>query len=54
MELNDYLYIGSPYNNFIGRVKLVNKDKIHPEKKQPVKREAESVKQPPTTTQVDK
>lgn len=29
-EFNDYLYFGSPYNNYIGRVKFVNKDKIHP------------------------
>lgn len=29
-EFNDYLYFGSPFNNFIGRVKFVNKDKIHP------------------------
>lgn len=51
MELNDYLYIGSPYNNFISRVKFVNKEKIHPAKKQ-VKREApEPVAQPSTTTQ---
>lgn len=54
MELNDYLYIGSPYNDFIARVKFVNKDKIHPVKQQ-VKREApEPVKQAPTTTQVGK
>lgn len=52
MEFNDALYIGSPYNNFIAKVKFVNKDKIHPVKKQ-VKREApEPVKQAPTTTQV--
>lgn len=52
MELNDYLYIGSPYNNFIAKVKFVNKEKIHPAKKQ-VKREApEPVTQAPTTTQV--
>lgn len=50
MELNDYLYLGSPYNNFIARVKFVNKDKIHPAKKQ-VKREAEAS---PTTTAVRK
>lgn len=50
MELNDHLYIGSPYNNFIAKVKFVNKDKIHPAKKQ-VKREAEA---PPTTTAVGK
>lgn len=50
MEFKDYLYIGSPYNNFIARVKFVNKDKIHPVKQQ-VKREApEPVKQAPTTT----
>lgn len=50
MELNDYLYIGSPYNNYIARVKFVNKDMIHPEKKQPVKRETpEVVTQAPTT-----
>lgn len=49
MELNDYLYIGSPYNNYIARVKVVNKDMIHPVKKE-VKREApEPVKQVPTT-----
>jgi hypothetical protein len=30
MELGDYLYIGSPYANFISRVWFVNKDKIHP------------------------
>lgn len=55
MELNDYLYIGSPYNNYITRVKFINKDKIHPEKKQPVKREAPEVTQaPPTTTPVIK
>ena len=54
MELNDYLYIGSPYNNHITRVKFVNKDKIHPEKKQPVKREAPEVvtTAAPSTTQV--
>ena len=47
MEFNDHLYIGSPYNNFIAKVKFVNKDKIHPEKKQEVKRETV------TTTQVE-
>lgn len=29
-EFNDYLYFGSPFNNYIGRVKFINKDKIHP------------------------
>lgn len=29
-EFKDYLYFGSPFNNYIGRVKFVNKDKIHP------------------------
>jgi adipocyte plasma membrane-associated protein len=42
-EFNDYLYFGSPYNNYIGRVKFVNKDKIHPQTVAP--------KPPPTTTQ---
>lgn len=52
MELNDHLYIGSPYNDFIAKVKFVNKEKIHPTKKQ-VKREApEPVTQAPKTTQV--
>lgn len=52
MELNDQLYLGSPYNNFIARVKFVNKDKIHPIK-QEVKREVPVVQAPPpTTTQV--
>lgn len=49
MELNGHLYIGSPYNDFISKVKFINQDKIHPPKK--VKREAEM---PPTTTQVNK
>jgi adipocyte plasma membrane-associated protein len=35
MEFNDYLYIGSPYNNFISKVKFINKDKIHPARAQP-------------------
>jgi hypothetical protein len=30
LEFGDYLYLGSTWNNFIGRVKFVNKDKIHP------------------------
>lgn len=34
MELGDFLYIGSPYANFIGRVWFVNKEKIHPAQKQ--------------------
>lgn len=46
MELNDYLYIGSPYNNYISRVKFINKDKIHPVKVQT----KAPVTQPPTTT----
>lgn len=51
MELDDYLYIGSPYNNFISKVKFVNKDKIHPVKQQ-VKRDAPVpvTQAPPTTT----
>lgn len=57
MELNDFLYLGSPHNNFISKVKFVNKDMIHPAKKQ-VKREAQEpvtkspVTAPPTTTPV--
>lgn len=54
MELNDFLYIGSPYNNYIAKVKFVNKDKIHPVKKE-VKREApEPVKEVPVTTTTPK
>jgi adipocyte plasma membrane-associated protein len=41
LEFNDSLYIGSPYSNFISKVKFVNKDKIHPVKAQTP---------PPTTT----
>lgn len=37
MELGDFLYLGSPYADFIGRAYFVNKDKIHPAAK--VKRE---------------
>lgn len=37
MEFGDFLYLGSPYADFIGRVWFVNKDKIHPAQK--VKRE---------------
>jgi adipocyte plasma membrane-associated protein len=53
VEFNDHLYIGSPYNDFIAKVKFVNKDKIHPAKKE-VKREAPPpvVTQPPTTTTI--
>lgn len=32
LEFGDYLYLGSPYNDFIGRVKFVNRDKVHPVK----------------------
>jgi len=37
MEFGDFLYLGSPYADFVGRVWFVNKDKIHPAQK--VKRE---------------
>lgn len=48
MELDNYLYIGSPYNDYIGKVKFVNKDKIHPAKPEPVK--VEKVEPKVTTT----
>ncbi|CRL06686.1 CLUMA_CG019603, isoform A [Clunio marinus] len=52
MELDDDLYIGSPYNNFIAKVKFVNKDKIHPAKKvkREIPQEVPKTTQPPTTT----
>jgi adipocyte plasma membrane-associated protein len=34
LEFNDFLYIGSPHNNYIAKVKFVNKDKIHPARAQ--------------------
>lgn len=55
MEFNDYLYLGSPYNNYIGRVKFVNKDKIHPVKEAPkpvTQAPKPTTQAPPTTTQV--
>lgn len=48
MELGDYLYLGSPYANFIGRVWFVNKDKIHPAQKQ----KRETVNETPKPTEV--
>jgi hypothetical protein len=30
LEHNDYLYLGSPYNNYLARVKFVNKKTVHP------------------------
>ncbi|XP_070494541.1 adipocyte plasma membrane-associated protein Hemomucin-like isoform X2 [Chironomus tepperi] len=48
MEFGDYLYLGSPYADFIGRVWFVNKDKIHPAQK--VKRETVTEAPKPTTT----
>lgn len=32
LEFGEYLYLGSPFNHFIGRVKFVNRDLIHPKK----------------------
>ncbi|CAO1334200.1 unnamed protein product [Diamesa tonsa] len=47
LEFGGYLYLGSPYNNFIGRVKFVNKDKIHPTTTQ---RPTTTTPRPTTTT----
>lgn len=49
MEFDNHLYIGSPYNHYIGKVKFVNKDKIHPAKAAPVKVEKVEPKATPTT-----
>ncbi|KAG5679180.1 hypothetical protein PVAND_008769 [Polypedilum vanderplanki] len=48
MELGDFLYLGSPYADYIGRVWFVNKDQIHPRQKQ--KREVPKTTEAPTTT----
>ena len=48
LEFGGFLYLGSPYNNFIGRVKFVNKDKIHPTTTQ---RPTTTTPAPTTTTQ---
>lgn len=48
MEFDNHLYIGSPYNHYVARVKFVNKDKIHPAKPAPVK--VEKVEPKVTTT----
>lgn len=45
MEFGDFLYLGSPYADYIGRVWFVNRDKIHPTR---AKREA--VTEAPVTT----
>ena len=47
LEFGGYLYLGSPYNNYIGRVKFVNKDKIHPTTTQ---RPTTTTPRPTTTT----
>lgn len=46
MEFGDFLYLGSPYADYVARVWFVNRDKIHPSR---AKREA--VTEAPTTTQ---
>lgn len=48
LEFGDYLYLGSPYNDFIGRVKFVNRDKVHPVKAKTQK----VVESPPPTKPV--
>lgn len=32
LEFGDNLWLGTPFNNFVGRVKFVNKDLVHPKK----------------------
>jgi len=51
VEFGDHLYLGSPHETYIARVKFVNKEKIHPVKQQ-VKREVPvtTTAAPPTTT----
>lgn len=51
MELGDFLYLGSPYADYIGRVWFVNRDKIHPTR---AKRETVQEEVPKTTTTTTK
>lgn len=53
MEFDNHLYIGSPYNHYIARVKFVNKDKIHPAKQEPAKVEKAEPKVTTTTPVID-
>ncbi len=46
MEFGDYLYLGSPFADYIGRVWFVNREKIHPN----AQVESEPVRIPKTTT----
>lgn len=32
LEFGDHLLLGTPFNNFVGKVKFVNKDLVHPKK----------------------
>jgi sugar lactone lactonase YvrE len=51
LEFGDYLYLGSPFNNYIGRVKFVNREKIHSTKKTETLKESTPSAAKITTTQ---